>query len=309
LSGNKDKYRLTLENISSTLKNISPLRVTKTSLKPILNNNLHNNNKQSMDYKNFKPQRSDEQQETQHDIIYGRHPVLDALAVGKQFEKVLMLLGTRGDFEKQVRQLCKTANIPLQVVPKEKLYALTSNNHQGIIGFVSPIIYQNLEDILPVVLANKETPLFVMLDGVTDVRNVGAIARSAELAGAHALIISKKNIAAINADAIKTSAGALNILPVCRVASLHTAVEYFKEHKIQLLAAETKATVYLQSMNLTLPTVIVMGAEGRGVNYDLLKELNGTFRIPTLGKTDSYNVSVAAGMVLYETMRQRLKLF
>jgi len=260
-----------------------------------------------MEHKPYKKAQDGDREEFSGEIIYGRHPVLDALEVGKQFEKIMMQVGTRGDFEKEVRNLCKAANIPLQVVPKEKLYTITSNNHQGIIGIVSPIVYQNLEDILPEVLAKGETPLFVLLDGITDVRNVGAIARSAELAGAHALIVSKKNIAAINADAMKTSAGALNILPVCRVSSLQTAVEYLKRNEVQLLAADMKGKTMLYETAFKRPMAIVMGAEGRGVNYDLLKELDGTFRIPMVGKTDSYNVSVATGMVLYEIMRQRLQ--
>ncbi len=260
-----------------------------------------------MEHKNFNKNGDENQSEPANDIIYGRHPVLDALEVGKQFEKIMMQVGTRGDFEKQVRNLCKIANIPLQVVPKEKLYTLTSNNHQGIIGVVSPIVYQNLEEILPEILAIGQLPLFVLLDGITDVRNVGAIARSAELAGAHALIVSKKNIAAINADAMKTSAGALNILPVCRVASLQTAVEYLKRNNIPLLAADMRGKTMLYDTAFKRPMAIVMGAEGRGVNYDLLKELDGTFRIPMVGQTDSYNVSVATGMVLYEIMRQRMQ--
>jgi 23S rRNA (guanosine2251-2'-O)-methyltransferase len=193
----------------------------------------------------------------------------------------------------------------LQVVPKERLQALTSSNHQGIIGIVSPIEYQELEDILPAVVAKGETPLFVLLDGVTDVRNIGGIARSAEIAGAHAVIVSKKNVAAINGDAMKASAGALNIIPICRVASLQSAVEYLQANGVQVMGAEMTAKPMVYELNLTQPTAIVMGAEGRGVNSSLGKQLDTLFRIPMVGKTESYNVSVATGMVLYETLRQR----
>lgn len=238
-------------------------------------------------------------------FIYGRRPVLEALQRGEQFEKVFLLQGTRGEFEKEVRHACRDANIPLQIVPKEKLHAMTEHNHQGIIGIISPIAYQDLEEILSAAEGRQEVPLVVLLDGVTDVRNIGAIARSAEISGAHALVVSKKNVAAINADAVKTSAGALHLLPVCRVSSLLTTVEWLRKKGIQCVAAEMQSRRLLRQVDFTLPTAIVMGAEGTGINRDLMRAIDGDFRIPMRGKTSSFNVSVATGIVLYESLRQR----
>ncbi len=238
-------------------------------------------------------------------FIYGRRPVVEALKRGEQFEKIFLLQGTRGEFEKEVRHACRDANIPLQIVPKEKLQSMTDKNHQGVIGIISPIAYQDLEEILQKAEAAQQLPLLVLLDGVTDVRNIGAIARSAEISGAQALVISKKNVAAINADAIKTSAGALHLLPVCRVSSLLTTVEWLQKRGIQCVASEMLSRRLLRQVDFTLPTAIVMGAEGTGINRDLMKQLDGDFRIPMLGKTSSFNVSVATGIVLYESVRQR----
>jgi 23S rRNA (guanosine2251-2'-O)-methyltransferase len=145
----------------------------------------------------------------------------------------------------------------------------------------------------------------VLLDAVTDVRNIGAIARSAEISGVHALVVSKKNVASINAEAMKASAGALNLLSVCRVSSLMAAVEYLQAQGVQVVAAEMEAKKLLRHIDFSLPTAVVMGAEGRGINNDLLRKMSDTFRIPMLGKTESFNVSVATGIVLYEANRQR----
>jgi 23S rRNA (guanosine2251-2'-O)-methyltransferase len=239
------------------------------------------------------------------DFIYGRHPVLEGLKRGDDFEKIMLLQGTRGEFEKEVRHLCGDRNIPLQIVPKEKLQTYTQNNHQGVIAITSPIAYQELETVYAATLAAGKLPLFILLDGVTDVRNIGAIARSAEISGAQALVVSKKNVAAINGEAIKTSAGALSFLPVCRVSSLMTAVDFLQTQGAQVIATDMEAKKQLRHIDFSLPTAIVMGAEGRGINNDLLKQINHTFKIPMLGKTDSFNVSVATGIVLYESMRQR----
>jgi 23S rRNA (guanosine2251-2'-O)-methyltransferase len=239
------------------------------------------------------------------DFIYGRHPVLEGLQRGDEFEKIMLQQGTRGEFEKEVRGICRDRNIPLQIVPKEKLQSYTQKNHQGVIGITSPLAYQELETIFEAVKAKNEIPMFVLLDAVTDVRNIGAIARSAEISGVHALVVSKKNVASINAEAMKASAGALNLLSVCRVSSLMAAVEYLQAQGVQVVAAEMEAKKLVRHVDFSLPTAVVMGAEGRGINNDLLRKMNETFRIPMLGKTESFNVSVATGIVLYEAMRQR----
>ena len=238
-------------------------------------------------------------------IIYGRHPVVDAIKSGVDFDKIMLQTGIRGPFEKEVRFLGKTHNIPVQTVPKEKLAKLTKGNHQGIIGFISLIKYHSLEDVLPLIYEKGEIPLILVLDGVTDVRNLGAIARSAECMGVHALVISKKGNAQINADAIKTSAGALATIPVCRSSSLLSAIEFLKMSGIQILASNLGAKSSIFETDLTHPCAIIVGSEGSGVQINLLQEADHQFIIPQVGQTESLNVSVATGMMLLEALRQR----
>jgi len=237
-------------------------------------------------------------------IIYGRHPVLDAIRAGRSIDKVMFHRGTRGEFEKEVRAVCREYDIPLQYAPKERFQKWTGGNHQGVIAFLSIIPYYKLEDLVPLLYEKKQAPLIVILDGVTDVRNFGAIARTAECAGAHALVIPRKGAARINADAMKTSAGALANIPVCRENSLNTAIEFLQMSGIQVFASDLKGKKQLGELDMTVPTAIVMGAEDEGVSHSILQK-SQRFIIPQKGKTDSYNVSVAAGMILYEVMRQR----
>jgi len=237
--------------------------------------------------------------------IYGRHPVLDAIRGGTAIDKVMLQRGTRGELEKEVRKLCKEYDIPLQYAPKERIQKFAPGNNQGIVAFVSLIPYYKLEDLLPLLYERQETPLLVILDGVTDVRNFGAIARTAECAGAHGLVIPRKGAARINADAIKTSAGALTHLPVCRENSLVTAVEFLQMSGVQVFASTLQATQPLSALDLTAPAALIVGSEDEGVSHGVLRKTDDNFIIPQLGKTDSYNVSVAAGMMLYEAMRQR----
>ena len=238
-------------------------------------------------------------------IIYGRHPVVEAIQTGTTIDKLMLQQGLRGEFEKEGPQLSKQFNIPVQVVPKERLNKVTRSNHQGIIGFISAIRYYALEDVLPMLYEKEEAPLILILDGITDVRNMGAIARSAEVLGAHTLIVPKKGSAMIGPDAVKTSAGALNILPVCREHSLVKAVQYLKNSGIQVLASDLKATKVLSEIDLSLPTAIIVGSESKGTSPALIKEANQHFIIPQKGQTDSLNVSVASGIMLYEAMQQR----
>lgn len=244
-------------------------------------------------------------QEKKTQLIYGRHPVVDAIQNGMAMDKIMIQQGTRGDFEKEIRVLSKSFNIPLQFVPKERLTKMVRGNHQGIVGIVSLISYQLIEDILPLIYEKSEVPLLLLLDGITDVRNFGAIARSAACAGAHALIIPKKGGAAINSEAIKTSAGTLTTIPVCRESSLTKAVEYLQMNGIQVLASSLKGKRMLFELDLTIPTAIIMGAEGLGVHQNLIEKSDDLVIIPQQGGTDSYNVSVASGIILYEALRQR----
>lgn len=238
-------------------------------------------------------------------MIYGRHPVMDALQNGTPLDKLILQQGVRGDFERDIRKMSKKNNIPLQVVPRERMKALTSGNHQGIIGFLSMLTYYRVEDLLPMVFEKSEAPLLLLLDGVTDVRNFGAIARSAECSGAHALVIPKKGAAQINAEALKTSAGALNVIPVCRESSLIAAIEQMQMAGVQVFASDLNAEKNISDFDFTGPIALVLGAEGEGVSRPVLQKVDDTFIIPQRGTTDSFNVSVAAGIMLYEVMRQR----
>lgn len=239
------------------------------------------------------------------DIIYGRHPVVDAIKAGQSIDKLMLQQGTRGEFEKEIRQLAKTYDIPLQYAPKERLNKMTRGNHQGIIGLLSIITYQKFEDILPLIYERSESPLLLLLDGITDVRNLGAIARSAECSGAHALIIPSKGSAQINAEALKTSAGALAKIPVCRVSSMVNTVQTLKDYGVRILASDLKAEAYLYDIDMKGPVAFILGSEGEGVSKALLQEADQSFLIPQKGTTDSFNVSVATGIMLYEVLRQR----
>ncbi len=238
-------------------------------------------------------------------IIYGRHPVVEALENGVPIEKVMLQKGIRGEMEKELRHLCKSADVPMLVIPKERLKRYTNGNHQGVVALQALIRYQKMEDILPMVFERSQTPLFVLLDGVTDVRNFGAIARTAEVCGAHALVITQKNSAQINPEAMKTSAGALNTIPVCREKSLITVIEYLQQSGIQVLASDLQADKAIYDLDLTAPVAFVLGAEGEGISPAVARKADQTFIIPQKGQTDSLNVSVAGGMMLYEAMRQR----
>jgi len=241
-------------------------------------------------------------------FIFGRHPIVEALQSGTRFDKIFLQQGTRGDLEKEIRYLCRTQDVPLQYVPKEKMNKMVKGNHQGIIGFLALLDYYRLEDIVPGIFEKGETPLLLLLDRVTDVRNLGAIARSAEICGVHALIVPKSGSALINADAIKTSAGALLRLHVCRENSLVTAVEYLQNSGIQVFASDLKAGKYIFDLDLTTPAALIVGSEEEGVHPSLLERVQGRFIIPQQGETDSFNVSVAAGIMLYETLRQRMRV-
>jgi 23S rRNA (guanosine2251-2'-O)-methyltransferase len=238
-------------------------------------------------------------------LIFGRHPVTEAIQSGAHFDKVFIQRGTVGDFEIEVRRLCREHEIPLQYVPKEKLNRITGGNHQGIIGYLALLTYYKLEDVVPMIYEKGETPLIILLDGVTDVRNLGAIARSAEVCGAHALVVPSTGSALINADAIKTSAGALTRLTVCREKSLVSSVEFLQNAGLEVFASDLQAGRPIYEMDFTAPTAFVIGAEDEGVSKGILKVVDERFIIPQKGELDSLNVSVATGIMLYEAIRQR----
>jgi len=239
-------------------------------------------------------------------MVYGRHPVLEALQAGQPVDKVMLQRGVRGPFEKELRDACKQNGASLQVVPKERLNALVRGNHQGVIALLSAVRYQQLADVLPLIFERGEVPLLVLVDRVSDVRNFGAIARSAEVCGAQAMVTSRKGGAPVNAEAVKASAGALNRLPVCRESSILEAVTLLQHSGIQVAVSHLEGAQLLEEVDFTQPIALVLGSEGRGVSRELVRAADVGFRIPQVGQSNSFNVSVAAGIMLYEAMCQRL---
>jgi 23S rRNA (guanosine2251-2'-O)-methyltransferase len=238
-------------------------------------------------------------------LIFGIHPVDEAIRSGKTIDKVLLKQGFKNEMVPGLFPALRELNIPFQYVPVEKLNRLTGKNHQGIIAMVSEIEYTELEKLIPLLFEQGKVPAVVLLDGITDVRNLGAIARSSECAGFDAMIIPSKGSAQINADAIKTSAGALNNIPVCRVPNLPDAAKYLHECGLQIIAATEKGEEYIYKADFTQPLAIIMGAEDVGIDPKLLKMANIMVKIPMLGTIPSLNVSAAATVIFYELVRQR----
>lgn len=239
--------------------------------------------------------------------IFGIRPVLEALDSGEKPGKVLLQQGLQGENFQRLFQRIRQENIPYQMVPVEKLNSLTRKNHQGVIAFVSLVAYQPLETLLPMLFDQGETPLLVILDRITDVRNLGALARSAECAGAHALILQEKGTAPINADAIKASAGALSRMPLCRETNILETIAFLQQSGIQVIACTEKTKQSIYDTNFTVPCAIIMGAEDKGISAACLKMSDQQASIPMKGRIASLNVSVATGVVLFEAVRQREK--
>lgn len=244
--------------------------------------------------------------------IFGRKPIIEAYSAGKRFDKILVLKGAMGEDIKNIQALVKQHDTPAQYVPKEKIESVLRKyfpgkelNHQGIVGFLSIIDYYSIDDVLNLAYSKAESPLLVVLDGVTDVGNFGAIARSAECFGVHALVLPATGSAQINAEAIKASAGALNRIHVCREKSIVTAIKLLKANGIKVYGTDMKKAVLLSKVDLTEPIAIVMGAEGSGITPDVAKLCDGMIAIPMKGETDSLNVSVAAGIILHVALNQR----
>ena len=238
-------------------------------------------------------------------FIFGIHAVQEAVSAGRNLEKVLVRRGPGSDLFKKLLGELHRHDIPVQQVPVEKLNRLTGKNHQGVIAWLSEINYSDITTILPSVYEAGEDPLILLLDGVLDVRNFGAIARSAECAGVHAIVIPSSGSAAINADAIKTSSGALHQIPVCRQRDLTTVVRFLRESGLRLFAATEKAEDSVFNTDMTGPSGIIVGSEERGISNSLLKVADHWVSIPMKGTIASLNVSVATGILLFEVIRQR----
>ena len=237
--------------------------------------------------------------------IFGIHAVLEAAQAGKDLDKVLVRRGGGSDLLKKLLAVLSKMEIPVQQVPVEKLNRITGKNHQGVIAFLSQVSYVDITTLLPSIFEKGEDPLILLLDGVSDVRNFGAIARSAECAGVHAIVIPASGSAAINADAVKTSAGALHRIPVCRHRDLLTVMRFLKESGLRMFAATEKATDSMYATEMTGPAGLVLGSEDTGISAQLLKIADSWVSIPMKGTIASLNVSVAAGVLLFEILRQR----
>ncbi|MBL7964432.1 MAG: 23S rRNA (guanosine(2251)-2'-O)-methyltransferase RlmB [Flavobacteriales bacterium] len=240
-----------------------------------------------------------------NELICGVNPVLEALRSGRHVERLLVRRDAGGDALREVKLLAYSREVPWQPVPLEKLDRMTHTEHQGVIALMSPVEEQDLNEVIDRIYAKGEIPLLVALDGVTDVRNMGAIARSAECFGAHALVVAKHASARLGSDAVKSSAGALLRLPVCRVMDLQATIGSVQEHGLRVAAFSEKATVDVTGADLSGPLMLVLGDEGEGISPPVLRLADLLVRIPMSGKLSSLNVSVAAGIALYTTALRR----
>ncbi|MBT3612162.1 MAG: 23S rRNA (guanosine(2251)-2'-O)-methyltransferase RlmB [Flavobacteriales bacterium] len=239
--------------------------------------------------------------------IFGIRSIIEAVEAGKTIDKLFIQKGLHNDLFTELWKLVREKRINYKHVPLEKINRLTKKNHQGVFAFISPIDFHNIEDVVPNLYEQGKNPLVLVLDRITDVRNFGAIARTAECAGVDAIIIPEQNAAAINADAIKTSAGALHKVTVCRTWNLKLALQFMKESGIQLISCTEKTQEDIYKPNYTTPTAIIIGSEEDGVSPEFLKMCDGRAKIPMNGKIASLNVSVSTGIILYEAIRQRGK--
>lgn len=239
------------------------------------------------------------------DFIFGTRVVIEAIHSGKEIDKVLIQKDINNDLTKSLSKLCKEQGIPVVKVPEGKLNRITRKNHQGTVALVSSLSYASLDHVIETCYSKGQAPLILILDRITDVRNFGAIARSAECAGVHAIVIPERGSAQINSDAIKTSAGALNFLPVVRVKNLFYTCRDLQKSGISLTAVTEKSESFMYDADMSIPTALIMGSEEDGISADLMNIADYKVKIPMQGQIESLNVSVSAGIVIYEAMRQR----
>src|SRR5690606_19470036 len=239
-------------------------------------------------------------------MIFGIRAVIEAINAGKDIESLFIQRGLAGGLISELKTALRENDIPSQQVPVEKLNRITAKNHQGVIAFISPVTYQKIEDIIPSIFEKGEVPLILILDQITDVRNFGAIVRTAECSGVHAIVIPKKGAAQINPDAVKTSAGALYKVPICRHDNLLHILRFLKDSGLQIVSCTEKTEDYIYKPDYTAPTAIIMGAEDEGISFELIRNSDYLTKIPMAGEIESLNVSVSAGIILYEALRQRM---
>ena len=238
--------------------------------------------------------------------IFGIRAVIEAIQSGKEIDKLLIKKDINGELISELFALVKEMHIPVQRVPIEKINRITRKNHQGVIAFLSAVTYYKLDDVVPVFYEEGLNPFVVVLDGITDVRNFGAIARTCDCAGVNAIVIPEKNSVSVNADAVKTSAGALNYVPLCREKNLVNGVKTLHNSGYKVIGASEKSSVNYTKVDYTGPVALILGAEDKGISKDLLKLCDNFVSIPEFGNINSLNVSVAGGVMMYEVVRQRL---
>ncbi len=243
--------------------------------------------------------------DTSKGLLIGTRPIIEAIEAGKQIEKILVQRGLRSATFQELKPLLKQHEIPFQNVPIEKLNRITRKNHQGVIAFVSPVTFQSLDEIITRTFEKGETPFILILDRVTDVRNFGAICRTAECTGVHAVVVPTRGSAPVNFDALKTSAGALNHIPVCRENNLKDTLDYLKNYGLKVVGCTEKTEQLSYSADLTGPIAVIMGSEENGISGEYLKMCDFSVKLPMRGKIGSLNVSVATGALLYEVIRQQ----
>ena len=239
-------------------------------------------------------------------LIFGIRPIIEAMRSGKEIEKIFVQQNTGSKLMNELNDDIKKYKVPFQFVPAEKLnHLIKSRNHQGVVALLSPVTYRDIEDIIPTVFEKGEIPLVIILDRITDVRNMGAISRSAECAGVHAVIVPSRGSAQINNDAIKASAGAIYQIPICRSENLKYTFDFLKRSGLRIISCTEKSEKTIYEIDFSLPTAIVLGSEENGISEEYLKLSDAKVKIPLYGKIESLNVSVSAGIALYEVMRQR----
>tara|TARA_A100000171_G_scaffold10326_1_gene8095 strand:- start:2125 stop:2871 length:747 start_codon:yes stop_codon:yes gene_type:complete len=239
------------------------------------------------------------------DFIYGSRAIIEAINAGKEIDKLLLQKDVKNELTTELLIAARDFNIPVQKVPIEKLNRITRKNHQGAVAFVSSVVYASLDNIISEAYSKGEVPLLIVLDRITDVRNFGAIARTAECVGAHGIVIPSRGSAQVGSDAMKTSAGALNFIPVCRADNLKTTLREIRDNGITVLACTEKASDLVYQHDLTVPIALLMGSEEDGISPEYLKLADRLCKLPIKGNIESLNVSVATSVVLYEVVRQR----
>lgn len=239
------------------------------------------------------------------EMIFGIRAVIEAIEAGKDIDKVLIKRELSGELFSELQQLLREYEIPVQRVPVERIDRITRKNHQGVIAFISAVTYQKLENIIPILYEEGKNPFILILDGLTDVRNFGAIARTCEVAGVDAIVIPAKGSVSVNADAIKTSAGALHSLPVCRENSLKEAIMFLKNSGVKVVAASEKAAELYTGVDMSVPVALLMGSEDVGIAIEHIRISDELVKLLQVGNIKSLNVSVAAGVMIYEVLRQR----